>query len=309
MSQEHPPRRLPDEPPKLAFFEARRPAAGDRSVSLTLGPLEIRISGLESSLADTLIERFTPYSSDAGAGDDALQLSLAVENSVEYFIAPSTEPENVRVLLASDDSRVRYLSYRIAGWFDTSGGRGQALITPGGFEPAERALENFIRAAVAWQAASRGGMLVHAASAVLDGKGYLFYGESGAGKSTLSECNRRARIVSDDLSLLMPGEGGRLHLVGSPFRGTYTEGAPVEGCFPLQAGFRIVKADHAEVREISPARASSELVGNLPFVAESFHTRPDLFAKVLQALRDIPLAHLHFRKDDSYWDAIAAAGL
>ena len=60
------------------------------------------------------------------------------------------------------------------------------------------------RAAVAWQAACRGGALVHGASAVRRDRAYLFYGESGAGKSTLSACNRRATVVSDDLSLVLP---------------------------------------------------------------------------------------------------------
>ncbi len=53
----------------------------------------------------------------------------------------------------------------------------------------------------------------------------------------------------------------------------------------------------------------SELVGNLPFVAESFAERPDLFQRVASAFANVPLSHLHFRKDDSYWDAIEAAGL
>ena len=45
------------------------------------------------------------------------------------------------------------------------------------------------------------------------------------------------------------------------------------------------------------------------FVAEAFDRRPDLFAKVERAFDGLPMAHLHFRKDDSYWDAIDRAGL
>ena len=140
------------------------------------------------------------------------------------------------------------------------------------------------------------------------GRGYLFYGESGAGKSTLSASNRRARIVSDDLSLILPDDDGRLLLVGSPFRGTYTGGEPVVGTFPLKAGFRIVQDDHAEIRSVPRIRALSEFVGNLPFVAEAYSKRPDLFERIENALEKVPLAHLHFRKDDSYWDAIRDAG-
>jgi hypothetical protein len=53
----------------------------------------------------------------------------------------------------------------------------------------------------------------------------------------------------------------------------------------------------------------AELVGNLPFVADSFQVRPDLFEQVERTFADCPLAHLHFRPDDSFWDAIREAGL
>jgi hypothetical protein len=55
--------------------------------------------------------------------------------------------------------------------------------------------------------------------------------------------------------------------------------------------------------------AFGQLVGNLTFVAEAFSKRPDLFARVERAFAQVPLHHLEFRKDDSYWDAIGAAGL
>jgi hypothetical protein len=172
-----------------------------------------------------------------------------------------------------------------------------------------RAIENYVRSAVAWQAAERGGALVHSASAVLNGKGYLFYGPSGAGKSTLSACNTRASVLSDDLSLVLPRPGGGLDVAGSPFRGTYTGGPPVRGRFPLVAGFRIVQAPQAEVREVPRVRVLTSLIANLPFVDDAFTVRPDLFERFERTFGALTLRHLHFRKDDSYWDAIAAAGL
>jgi hypothetical protein len=213
------------------------------------------------------------------------------------------------VLIACDGDRVRYLGYRIAGWFDCAAGSGQLLLARGAYEPAERAAENYIRAAVAWQAASRGGALVHAASAVWREKGFLFYGESGAGKSTLSAANRRGRVVSDDLTLVLPGRDGRPEIVGSPFRGTYEEGEQVVGQFPLAAGFRIIQDRTAAVRQVARVRAMAELVGNLPFVAEAFGRRPDLFDRLSRTFEGVPLAHLHFCKDESYWDVIEREGL
>jgi hypothetical protein len=276
-------------------------------VTVKLGQLEIEIGGLDTELAGLLFSRYSPYSSREPGGPTALRVQVGLDDA-EYFIDPPEGIEFVRVHLAPEDDRVRYVSYQVAGWFDCCAGRGDLLLSRGQFEPRVRSFENYIRAAVAWQAAARGGALIHAASAIWNGKGYIFYGESGAGKSTLSECNRRAQVVSDDLTLVLPGDDSGLDVIGSPFRGTYEGGAPVQGRFPLAAGFRLIQSPSVEVRPVARTRALAELVGNLPFVAEAFAERPDLFERTQRSFRLIPLAHLHFRKDDTYWDAIESAG-
>ena len=297
------------EPPPFEFFAAPRPSAGAERFGMRLGAIHIVIDGLDAPLAGALRGRYGVY---ADAGVDASEASLRIRFAREeraYFIEPPESPEFNPVWLACDGTRVRYLGHQLAGWFDTSSRCGDILLGRGTFEPELRSLENYVRCAVAWCAATMGGAFVHAASAVRDGKGYLFFGESGAGKSTLSAVGCRGRVVSDDLSLVLPRPGGGLDLVGSPFRGTYEGGDPVVGRFPLAAGFRIVKADKADVRPAPRAIVFGQLVGNLTFVAEAFGARPDLFASVETAFAPVPLFHLHFRKDDSYWDAIDAAGL
>jgi len=291
----------------MSFFDARRSSPGSLAVTVQLGPLEIEIGGLDRELADLLFTRYSPYSSREPGGPDALRVRVGLDDA-EYYIDPPRDLEFVRVHLAPEGNRVRYISYQVAGWFDCASGKGDLLLSRGQFEPRQRSFENYIRSAVAWQAAARGGALIHAASAIWKGKGYIFYGESGAGKSTLSECNRRAQVVSDDLTLVLPGDDGGLDVIGSPFRGTYEGGDPVQGRFPLAAGFRLIQSPDAAVRPVARTRALAELVGNLPFVAEAFAERPDLFERTQQSFESLPLAHLHFRKDDSYWDAIESAG-
>lgn len=296
----------PEQPPGKEFFAAARPPAGEHAVGLRLGRLALELSGLDAALRDSLFDAYTPFSTGALDDPGALRLRLGLEER-DYFIDPPPRTERIRVLLAYDavGSGVRYLSYRVAGWFDADAGRGQVLLARGDFEPAARALENFVRAAVAWRAVALGGALVHAAGAVFHDRGYLFYGQSGAGKSTLAACNRSARFVGDDLALVLPGADGRLKLVGSPFRGTLSGGGPVIGGFPLAAGFRLVQATEAAVVPVARHRALGEFVGNMPFVAEACAVRPELLATVESALSGLPLAHLQFRMDDSYWQAIA----
>jgi len=291
----------------MEFFDLPRPVHGPARIAFAFGELGLVLSDIDEALRAGLHGRYGPFCAPNGGGGSALQVDVRVDER-DYFIEPRPG-ENNPILLACDGMRVRLLGYCASGWFDTSGGRGQLVLSRGPYEPDERSAENYIRAAVAWQAASLGGALVHAASAIHRGRGYLFYGESGAGKSTLASCDRRADIVSDDLSLVLPGDDGTLDLVGTPFRGTYQGGEPLVGRAPLAAGFRIVKDERAAICPVPRLKALAELVGNLPFVAEAFEARPDLFDNVERAFREIPLAHLHFRKDDSYWDAIERAGL
>lgn len=297
------------EPLPMAYFERRRPPAGSRSVAIGLDALRIRFDELDAALADALVACYGIYV-ETGAAASASSLVVRVaRDERDYYIEPPRQAEFNPVWIAVGDGRVRVLSYRLAGWFEIDGTRGEILLARGDYEPELRAIENYLRCALAWRAAALGGALVHAASVVRNGKAYLFYGESGAGKSTLSAVNTRGRVVSDDLTLVLPRQGGGLDVVGSPFRGTYEGGEPVVGRFPLVAGFRIVKGERAEVRVVPRAVAFGQLVGNLTFVAEGFRERPDLFASIEAAFAAIPLRQLHFRKDDSFWDAIDAAGL
>jgi len=292
----------------MEFFASAWPRAGDHRFGLTLDDVRVEIDGLDPALADALESRFAPYAERrAVLAASPLNIRFA-RDPRRYFIEPLGELEFNPVWIACDGTRVRYLSYTVAAWFDTASRDGLLVLAAGDAEPPLRAIENFLRCVVAWDAASRGGALVHGASAIRGGRGYLFFGESGAGKSTLSALSR-GTVVSDDLSLLLPRSGGGLDLVGSPFRGTYEDGPPVVGRAPLVAAFRIVKADTADVRPAPRAVVLGQLVGNLTFVAEAFAARPDLFASIESAFAGVPLLHLHFRRDDSYWDAIDRAGL
>ena len=294
-------------PPSAEHFQADYARLGELELTIEIGGIQIRLFGLPPELLRALRERYDRFVAKEFRAGLSVELCAADR---EYYIEPPEQSEFNPVHLVCDGDVVRFISYTLAGIFETTGDRGRLLLADGDIEPADRAIENFVRTAIAWRAAEIGGALVHAASAVWDGRGYLFYGESGAGKSTLSACNRRATIISDDLSLVIPGEDGQPLLAGTPFRGTYEEGERVVGRFPLAAGFRLVQATESRVEEVSRVRALSELIGNLPFVAEGFVKRPDLFDKVQRGFAQLPLRHLHFsNQDDGYWDAIRDAAL
>ncbi len=69
--------------------------------------------------------------------------------------------------------------------------------------------------------ARTGGVLLHAAVAVRDGRGLVLAGRSGAGKSTLANLCHEAgwRILNDDRVLVYP-QGGAWRVAGTPWHGS-----------------------------------------------------------------------------------------
>jgi hypothetical protein len=297
----------PESPPPVDGFDTQRPALGDTRFAIRLADVRIEIAGLDPGLRERLEGRFGGFSGEIDASEPAIRVR-AYREPREYFLIPPDEPELNPVLTAVEGNVVRYLGYRVGGWFEPDDGEGGLWLARGEYEPAERAIENFLRCAVAWRAMRAGGALIHAASSVRDGVGFLFYGHSGAGKSTLAAADRRGRVVSDDLSLVLPGHDGALELIGSPFRGTYEGGEPVHGRFPVRAAFRLVQAPRARVVEVPREIAFAGLVANLPFVVDAIEVLPWFLDRTREAFASVPLLRLEFRKDDSYWDAIEEAG-
>lgn len=317
------PRRDGD-PPGPDLFARSHPSLGARRARLGLASLSIAIEGMDDAWHAAFMDRYRPYSGEAAGGPGGALLTLAASRSGRpHYIEPPPAGEvelNPVWLFTEPDPtapghwRVRVCTYTLAASFSTAGGRGSAVFsaTPFDGDPRERAVENILRVATAWLALARGGLLMHSASIVRDGRAWLFFGQSGAGKSTLAASTSRGQVVSDDLTLLLPDSAGRMEVVGSPFRGTYTAGHPVQGRFPVVAALRLrwaAASRPAEVERLDHHTAMSEAIANLPFVVDQLPRHPELFAIIEKALGAFPILTLRFHKgDDSWWEAIEAIG-
>ncbi len=309
-------------PPAADFFdrpEGTRP--GGRAATLDFGGLAIGFDGMDAAWHAAFLDRYRPWARDATRHGAAPDLTLAVtRGEIDHFIAPPPPGVSVINPLALEvdrgvagHSRIRACTFGLAATFSTGGGRGRAVFARGDYDPRERSVENILRVATAWLAVMRGGLLMHSASIVDAGRACLFFGQSGSGKSTISALTRRGRVVSDDLTLILPGPDGRPHVVGTPFRGTYTAGSPVTGRFPVRAGFRLRKCAPEEPTRVEPLRrslATAEAIANLPFLVDQLHARPELFGRVERVFSAFPILTLRFRRDDpDFWDALDAAGI
>lgn len=175
---------------------------------------------------------------------------------------------------------------------------GTVRVTLEGSDPGRSALAviNVLHATIAWRIVKLGGLLLHAASAVLDGRGFVLIGAEGSGKSTWARgmASAGAIALGDDIALVLPSPTG-FDLVGSPLRAKeFGGGTP--GRWPLAA---ILLPRHAEQPSLSPVsglEVHAALAANLPFATDR---GIEPFLSVAATLARTPARRLAFTRTDA----------
>jgi len=151
--------------------------------------------------------------------------------------------------------------------------------------------------------AERGGFLLHAASAICDGRAYLFSGVSGAGKTTMTRlAPADITLLTDEISYLRPSTGG-YSAFGTPFAGELAKAG--ENCTaPLAALFFLEKGPENRMDELSPAEAVRRLMRNILFFAEDQCLVEKLLATACYFVARVPIRRLTFYPDARVWDEV-----
>jgi hypothetical protein len=151
--------------------------------------------------------------------------------------------------------------------------------------------------------AERRGVLMHAASALRNGRAHVFFGPSGAGKSTIMGlAPDDATLLSDEISYLKRA-GDTYVAYGTPFTGEL-ERVGANTSAPLAGLYRLVQGTGHRVEPMAPADAVRAVLECVlcfavdPAVVTSvFETACDLVARV-------PVQTLVFERNAGVWDLI-----
>jgi len=171
--------------------------------------------------------------------------------------------------------------------------------------------------------ARQGGFLVHAASAVRNGRAYLFAGVSGAGKTTISrlappdvtlltdEISYVKEVQSSEFGVRSPESGSlapnpqsaAFQAFGTPFAGELARiGTKVRA--PLATLFLLEQGRENRVEPVSEAQAARELLRHVLFFAHDPELVGMVFQTVCNFARRVPVYGLVFTKDASVWKLI-----
>ncbi len=151
--------------------------------------------------------------------------------------------------------------------------------------------------------AERGGFLLHSASAICDGRAYLFSGVSGAGKTTMTRlAPADITLLTDEISYVRPGVNG-YSAFGTPFSGELAKAG--ENCAaPIAALFFLEQGRENRIDELPSADAVRRLMRNILFFAEDKGLVDKLFATACDFVARVPIRRLTFYPDARVWDEI-----
>jgi hypothetical protein len=160
--------------------------------------------------------------------------------------------------------------------------------------------------------AEEGGFLLHGASAIRNGKAFLFSGRSGAGKTTISRlAPREATLLTDEISYIRKDGRGRPSphdsrgyvAFGTPFAGELAKvGDNVSA--PIAALYFLEQAPQNRIGKISSAEAVQRLMQNILFFAEDERLVAKVFEAAGDFLSQVPAYRLEFAPEEKVWELI-----
>jgi len=163
-------------------------------------------------------------------------------------------------------------------------------------------IEQFLRVVTAIQVFKKGGLFVHSAGLIKNGKGYLFSGYSGAGKTTICRISQDCQVLNDDLVILYPGEQ-KWTISATPFSNP-TQVQPGTGSGNLEMIVHLKQASYHKIRSVPFHEALSSLISHVPVISAAPRFSEDLFKRSVEIIRNTEVRELSFTTDNGFWKLI-----
>jgi len=259
------------------------------SVVIAIGGVPVRVNTVDASFLDLLQQRYAGFLSDAADSE----FDFDVDLRPPLGAAPDAD---VQVTYSAGRWVMERGDFRAE--FDPRTRRGniRQRANPYSIDAVLRIVHTLVLA-------KQGGFLLHSASAIRNGKAFLFAGVSGAGKTTISRlAPPDATLLTDEISYVRKQDDGYV-AYGTPFTGELAKlgentSAPVEVLYLLAQG------PENRIDPVSVADAGRELLGNMLFFADD----PEVVHHVFQAACDfvhrVPVRRLTFVPDARVWEMI-----
>ena len=261
----------------------------DQDVVIEIGGIPIALETNDAGFVTILKGRYGDYMRLGGKSDFKFRVELIEPDSFN-------PDDDAAVWLEDGEWRLERGDFR-ARWSPETR---EGLIRQ---TPNPYSIDSVLRITHTLLLAKTGGFLLHASSAVRNGKAFLFSGLSEAGKTTIARlAPQDATLLTDEASYVRRLNDQYL-AYGTPFAGELGEpGKNISA--PIAAVYLLAKSQENRITKIEPAEATRRLLRNILFFAHDEELVRHVFESACAFVAAVPVYELSFFPDERVWDLI-----
>ena len=257
-------------------------------VVIEIGGMPVRVNTTDAGFLAMLQDRYAGFVGDSDEPE--------IEFDVELVPQGSPNPDDLcvtqhrgRWCLTRGDFRAEWEPASRRGWIRQSA-------NPYSIDAILRILHTLVLA-------REGGFLMHSASAIRNGKAFLFAGVSGAGKTTISRlAPPDATLLTDEISYVRKQDAGYVAF-GTPFTGELAKlGENVSA--PVAALYLLAQGPENRIDPLAAGEAARSLLANVLFFAEDEELVRSAFYSAFEFVSRVPVSRLTFVPDTRVWELI-----
>ena len=259
------------------------------SLVIEIGGMAVRVNTTDQGFRAMLQDRYSGFLSSS----DNPEIEFDVELAKSGFADPEAEVRVTQRLgrwsLTRGDFRAEWEPAARRGWI-------RQAANPYSIDSVLRIVHSLVLA-------RQGGFLLHSASAIRNGKAFLFAGVSGAGKTTISRlAPREATLLTDEISYVRRWGNGYVAF-GTPFTGELAKlGENVSA--PLATLYLLAQGPENRIDPVAPGEAARSLLANVLFFAEDEGLVQAMFHSAFEFVSRVPVSRLTFVPDARVWELI-----
>jgi hypothetical protein len=259
------------------------------SLTIEIGHMPVRVHTTDRQFLTLIEDRYAGFTTSS---DQA-------EIEFEIDIVPSDRPVSDSPLDVSCEGGCWRLQRGdfLAEWQQlTRRGRIRQTANPYSIDAVLRIVHSLVLA-------RQGGFLLHSASAIRNGKAFLFAGVSESGKTTISRlAPPDVTLLTDEISYVRRRESG-YSAFGTPFTGELAKlGENVSA--PVGALYFLAKGPENRIDSVAPADAARLFLANVLFFAKDEELVQAIFHSAFEFVSQVPVFRLTFVPDVRVWELI-----
>jgi hypothetical protein len=259
------------------------------SVVIAIGGVPVRVNTIDANFLEMLQDRYAGFVSAGGDAEFDFEVDLAAPAFPDPNADVSVTHRSGRWFMQRGDFH--------AEWEPATGsGRIRQSANPYSIDAVLRIVHTLVLA-------KQGGFLLHSASAIRNGKAFLFAGVSGAGKTTISRlAPADATLLTDEISYVRYKSEGYVAF-GTPFTGELAKLGENTSA-PVAALYLLAQGPENRIDPVAAPDAGRELLANMLFFAEDQEMVHWAFQAACDFVHRVPVYRLTFVPDARVWEMI-----